>query len=761
MSTTPRDRKRPALAPSISRLREVALSPPFLLLAACTLVAVGAGIVAFHVSTFALDESLIEQSALHYTSNLPHSLLHDIDARATDRLYSLVLSVAFHFFAAANAIRADHVLSVVLFVSTAAPVYLLAGTILRSRSAAVGAGALSVAVPWLTLTSALFTENLSYPLFWWMMLAASRSISRPSRSRDLVTLASIGLLIVCRVQFAAVFIGYLIALLTTFLWRTPARSGTVHRLADAGRQLIRRCTFTAAIVIACIVVLAYERATGQWTQHIQTLLGSYSNVVVNKAVPPNMTLALGVEVIALALGVGLISALVSILWYVKSIASPLTQQRQMTLVGLGIILAVFLVLTVFSQLGYLGDGTEERYFFYVIPVFWIGAFAAVEDGNVGAGEILLCGLAFSFLYGAIPFLTGPFGQEVAFLAPVESISAHLYSENAASLGLGSLTMQDALALLALLAATLTALIWRRWPGLRIWWIAGIAAAIQLLFTGYAYAVINGDVAGVPGRTAGSVSALGWVDAHARTGQVWWLDNLELAEPPILAAGTEAKQRTTLFWNSSLTNWVALPATGLPLPTWPLAALPNEPAMSIDTSSGLLSSADGAGQIREVVSATDSPFVQLAGTPIAASSDHVLTLISLTRPPRATWLATGLQPNGSVTPGSPVRLYSFVSADRVPQAVRINLEFLPPPPPAPGAAVHTEILLRLGATHRHIPLSGQAPTQVQVNSCLPAAQSVTTGTLTAGRSISSGGQSVAGVLARVTISPLGAAGCSHG
>jgi hypothetical protein len=760
VSATPRDRKRPALAPSISRLREVALSPPFLLLAACALVAVGAGIVAFHVTAFALDESLIEQSAVHYTSNLPHSLLHDVDARATDRLYSLILSVAFHLFAASNAIRVDHVLSVVLFVSAAAPVYLLATTILRSRAAAAGAAALSVAVPWLALTSALFTENLSYPLFWWMMLAASRSISRPSRLRDLVTLASIGLLIVCRVQFAAVFVGYLVALLVRIVWQAPTSSGTWHRAASAGRQLVQRCTFTAAVVIACIVVLIYERATGQWTQHIETLLGSYSNVVVNKAVPPNMALALGVEVIALALGVGLISALVSIVWYVKSIGSPLSERRRMMLIGLGIILVAFLVLTVFSQLGYLGNGTEERYFFYVIPVFWIGAFAAVEDGNVSAGEIVLCGLAFGFLYGAIPFLTGPFNEEVAFLAPVESISAHLYAENAASLGLGSLTLQDALALLALLAATLTALIWRRWPRLRVWWIAGTAAVVQLLFTGYAYAVMNGDVSGVPGRTSGSVSALGWVDAHARSRHVWWLDNLELAEPPILAAGTEAKQRTTLFWNSRLTSWVALPATGLPLPTWPLAALPNEPGMSIDTSNGLLSPADDAGQIREVVSATDSPFVQLAGAPIAESSDHVLTLIALSSPPRATWLATGLQPNGSVTPGTTVRLYSFVSASRVPRAVRIVLEFMPPPSPAPGAAVHTEILLRFGGVSRDIALSGSAPTHVQVNSCPGAGQSATTGTLTARRSISSEGQAVAGVLERVAISPLGSAGCSH-
>lgn len=760
MEAAPHDRKQLVRSPTRERLREialspplrgVALSPPLLLLAGCALLATGAGIVASHVTAFTVDESLIEQSAVHYTSNLPHSLLHDVNARASDRLYSLVLSVAFHLFAAANAIRVDHVLSVVLFVSTAAPVYLLASTILRSRWSAACAAALSVAVPWLALTSALYTENLSYPLFWWMMLAACRCLARPSRRRDLLVLTTIGLLIVCRVQFVAVFAGYALALILSAVWWTRA-SSPGRRVLAAGATLLRRCSFTVAILVMGAAVLIYERASGHWAQHIETLLGSYSDVVVGKSVPPNMVEALGVETIALALGVGLIPALVSICWYLKSIRSSLDQGRRIVLVGCGVILVVFLLLTVFAQLGYLGALTEERYFFYVVPVFWIGALAAIEDRNVSAGEIALCGLVFAALYGAIPFLTSPFGQEIAFLAPVESISAHLYSAHSASLGLGTLTMQDALALLALFAGVLTALIWRYRPALSAWWIAGVATVVQLFFTGYAYATINGEVQGVPGRTAGSVSALGWIDAHAGGGHVWWLDNLPLAGAPVSAAASEAEQRTALFWNSDLTGWATLPASGLPAPTWPLAALANEPALSVQTSSSLLSPSAAARQLPGMmVGATDSPFVQLAGTPVGRSPGHQLTLWRLAHPARLTWLARGLQPTGYVVMGTPVHISAFAASHQARESLRVTLELAPPPAPIPGTSAQTSVTLRLGVLHRSIRLSGSTPRQVSLSLCLPPGRDSISGTLLATRSVSLEGQPVAAVLEHVVTS----------
>ena len=148
---------------------DVRYRPALLLAGGALLIAIGAGLVAAHVTAFAADETLIQQSAVHYTSDLPNSLFHDPDARATNRLYPLILSVAFRLFSGPSAVRFDHVLSVALFVSAVVPIFLFARNMLDSIWSAVAVALLSIAVPWLTLTSALFTENLSYPLFWWMM----------------------------------------------------------------------------------------------------------------------------------------------------------------------------------------------------------------------------------------------------------------------------------------------------------------------------------------------------------------------------------------------------------------------------------------------------------------------------------------------------------------------------------------------------------------------------------------------------------------
>lgn len=751
MEASTRIHKRLVKAPWRDGLRARLLSPLFLMSSGCAIVAVGAGIVAFHVTAFTLDESLIEQSAVHYTSNLPHSLLHDVDARATNRLYSLVLSLAFHLFPAASAIAIDHVLSVILFVSAAAPIYLLAKTVLRSDLAAAGAATLSIAVPWLAITSALFTENLSYPLFWWTMLAAARTLSQPSRRRDLIALICIGLLVCTRVQFAAIFVGYLLAVLVAFLWRTPADAGLLRRGADALMAFGRQCTFTAILVIAVLAVFVYARLTGAWTQHVETLLGSYSNVIVNKTIPPNMVEALGVELLALALGVGLLPALMSIVWYTKSIATPSHGDRRIILVSLGIVLVVFLLLTVFSQLGYLGGMTEERYFFYVVPVFWIGTFAAIEDRSIRPGEIAVCALAFGFLYGAIPFVTSPFGQEIAFLAPVESISAHVFSQHEPEVGLVGLTLQDALALSTAVVGIVASIIWRRLPRLRGWLIVGIAAIVQLLFTGYAYAVISGHIPGTAGRTTGSVYALGWVDSHAKTTQVSWLDNLSLAAPLAgVAAPTEDQQRTTLFWNSHLTNWVALPVTGLPLPEWPMTALPNEPSLTVAESTGLIQPAAAVAPTEEVVGATDSAFVQLAGNQLARSPDGVLTLTNLSKPMRAIWLARGLQPNGYIAAGAPARLSAFVLRSPAPQLVSVRLTLVGPPAASPTTSHLTAVRLDLGSVKQLISLHPGQSRSVTAYACLPAGRTSAHGDLLPVRAAAVAGSELAAMLSEVRV-----------
>ncbi len=724
--------------------------PLAVLFAVLALIALGAAIVAAHVTTFALDETLIEQSAVHYTSDLPHSLFHDLDARATNRLYSLLLSIPFHLFSGVRAVEIDHILSAVLFVSAALPVFIFARVILRSVWSAVAVAILSVAVPWLALTTALFTENLSYPLFWWMVLATCAAVWRPSRRADLLAIVTIVLLVCTRVQFAGVFVGYLLALLAISYLRSAPSARRLARTREALRRALRGHLFSFLLLALAVVALIYERSRPHWEAHVEQLLGAYSNVIIRHALPSNMTEGLLIELIALALGVGLLPALVSIPWFLRRITRPVLDRRWVHLFAAAVLLVVFMVLTVYSQNGYLGAITEERYFFYVIPAFWLCAFAALEEGNVRPSDIALCAVALAAIYGAIPFLS-PLSEESAFLAPVESVVPHVLQQRLLEVGLTGLSTQDGLAILVLLAGLATAAIWAHRPRWRRWWVIAPAAVLQLLITGYAYAVIDGKVQGIPGRTSGSLSALGWLDAHAGSTPVAWLVNVSSAAPLTNAASPSAdEERTTLFWNKRLTSWVEVPGLGAHPAESPLAALPGIPPLGINRATGELGPpADTKAISKLVVGQTDSPFIQLAATPLATSPDGILTLSLIAHPVTATWISVGLQPDATVGAGPPAQLYVFAPRASRPQTRSVAFALAPVAPP--GAT--TVLTLRLGTRTIHVPLSGGAPARMlTLDACFPAGSTVLDGTATPTTTALIAGRELAGYISSVTLGP---------
>lgn len=691
--------------------------PLLALLGGALLIALGAALVATHITVFALDESLIQQSAVHYSSDLPHSLLHDLDARATDRLYSLVLSIAYRVSGGPDAIRIDHVLSVLMFVSAAVPIYLFARVIVQARWASVAVALLSIAAPWLTLTTALFTENLSYPLFWWVILAMCEALWRPRARRDLVALALLALLVCTRVQFAGMLIGYIICLLATSIWRVGAREGRVRRLRAGMASALRGFPFTAAATVVILAVFAYARASSQWQQHVEHLFGTYTDVVIRGALPPNMTEGVLIEVIALALGVGLLPAIAAVPWFVRRLARPVIDRRWIFMASCGGLLIVFLILTVYSQGGYLGEITEERYFFYIIPAFWIGAFAALRDGELRASDLLLSALFLAVLLGAIPLLS-PLTGETAFLAPVESVVPHVLGQRLQEIGLTGLTTQDALALIALAAGCLSFVVWRRYPRLRAGWVIGVGLLIQLLTTGYAYAVIDGKVTGIQGRTGGSSGPLGWIDAHAGGSIVTWLDNFSTEQPPAInapEAGLAANQtHVTLFWNSQIRNTALVPLVDpTPLES-PVSALPILGEFTVQHGSGIIVPARPASRIVETAGQTESPFLQLAGTPIARSPDGFITLTRVVHPLRAQWMTSGLEPNSEVAPGAPVRLSAYAASPQTAQlSVHLTVAAASPVAPVQAGTTPPSVLaiVRLGGARGALMLRPGAPAQV--------------------------------------------------
>jgi hypothetical protein len=747
--------------------------PWLALLAGCALIALGAAVIAARVSGWSLDESLIQQSALHYTSGLPGSFFHDVDARGTSRLYPLVLSIAFHFMNGVQAVRADRVLSTLLFVSAAIPIYLLARVLLRSQWWAVAAALLSVAVPWLTITSALFEENLAYPLFWWAVLACCHAVWRPSVRRDALALLTIVLLIGTRTELVSMFVGYVAVVVGVSLWRAGvATNGIRGRISAATRYVLRRHPVTVVAFLAACGFVLYERFAPNWHHNVELLLGTYSNVVIRDTFPSSAVQTMLLELIALAFGVGLLPAILSIPWFVRRVSRPQLDRRGVYLIASGALLLIFIVMTVFATGGYAGAQTEERYFMYVAPALWLGAIAALEDRTVRTSDIVLTTIALAALYGAIPFLDS-LSSDTAFTAPVESIVPHVVTHRLGVLGINGVTTQDVLVLVALAGGLLTALVWRRWPQVRALWTVGAATALQLVITAYAFAVIDGKVQGIPGRTGGSLSAQGWVDANAHGAEVAWLENQPVE--PLVAGGdttTITRMRNVLFWNARVRSWIQIPATGVPAVVWPMTGLPGV-ELRVNTTDGVLTPPSELAGVSRVVSASESPFLQLEGTRTGTSPEGQSALIRLARPVRASWLATGLSSERGLITGATADVYAFAPRASSPRAEAITLSFTPAAAPAaapatpssvgPSAAAagprapHVALIARLGKVDRRLSLAAGGPArQLRLLACFAPGRSVVSGSLLVPAAAGSAAGTVGGTLNAVTISAASAA-----
>ena len=78
-----------------------------------------------------------------------------------------MLAPIFAIFDGDTAVRVARGLSGVLWAAAAVPIALLGRRLTGSAWAGVAAGLLSVAVPWITVATLLFSESLAYLLFAW------------------------------------------------------------------------------------------------------------------------------------------------------------------------------------------------------------------------------------------------------------------------------------------------------------------------------------------------------------------------------------------------------------------------------------------------------------------------------------------------------------------------------------------------------------------------------------------------------------------
>jgi hypothetical protein len=595
-------------------------------------IAISAAAVSWQITGVILDETVHKLSAVYYSTWFPGGVLHDPWARSTSRLYSVLLFPFVKLLPGADAVRAGRALNGALFASAALPAYLLLRTIARAAWAAWGA-VLVVAVPWLVLTTALFTENLAYPLFLWAVLAMAEAYRRPTWWRDGLALVAVGLCIATRAQLVALLAAYvLVALLRAAQLRRP-------------RLVLRAYPFVTAIFAVAMLAAVAGLAAGRLHHELSSLAGPYSvGSVDGVRVRLDIVRAAAVETLALSLGTGLVLPVLAAAWYPRALAGRLDERaRACALAGAlagGAVAAAALI----STGGYIGALTEERYFVYLAPLLVIGGIAALARAELAAPRVVVAmGLILAALLAIVP-LPRTIDPESVYFAPAMTAARWLADR------LGTAGNASERLLLAAVALGAAALAWRAAANPR--GLARAAAlatgtALQLILLAVTYAAVLDGISGVPGRTGSDQAERGFVDRATGGAVATWVESQSRND----AAQAMEAARSTLLYNDGVRERLYVPGTGLPPEAFPLSLL---------RVVGVLDRRTGA--VRMVhprrtsffVGEPSSPYVQLAGATIARSSLFPLEVVRVDGRPHVRWLTSGIGLAGSVPAGQPVR-----------------------------------------------------------------------------------------------------------
>ena len=251
----------------------------------------------------------------------------------------------------------------------AVPAYFLARMFVTSKVSILVA-ALTVLVPSMTYTGVLMTENAFYPVFLLSVLLIARTLAAPSLGNQAFALLGLGLVAMTRIQGVALVGAYVAAIVVH----------TITAPRDTRASYLRAFVPTVALVaLVSVVPFAASVARGDgplgW-------LGSRSgtfDVFRPEEVPKWALLLTAGLVLYVAVAPAVATALVLGRGLTRT---PSKEARLFAAIALPTIVAMILSVAVVSA-SLDVDGTEnlnERYVFYVVPLFFIGLALWIREG---------------------------------------------------------------------------------------------------------------------------------------------------------------------------------------------------------------------------------------------------------------------------------------------------------------------------------------------------------------------------------------------
>jgi hypothetical protein len=564
------------------------------------------------------DELGYMKQAVWIAQHLGPSTTGDPWFNSYAQLGPLLFAPAYGLFATPTAFDVSHVISAVVFVSSAIPVFILTRSVTRDGAAAVLAAALSIAVPWLAMTATLMTEPIAYPAFAWALLAMTRALERPAWKRDVVALLAILVASLARTQLAILGPAFVAAAL---VFQIAPSGGARPRWTSALRA--HWPLWVAAVVGAIALASPHTRSS---------VLGSYAGPLAGNVLPAG-TWADGRELLAyVVVGIGGLPLALAAAWVALTLARPANDTARAYAAVALCVGVLLVVMTGAFTVGYTA-GFNDRYLFFIVPVLVVASVALLVERRPATAAIAIAGVLTGVLIAASALAqSGP-----SLVAPSQTFHQVLIGRTgqlASALGWSWLTMPRLVGGLVALAAVAVALVRRRWPARTV----GLAVGAALLLANVAQTTYTLH------RTALTQAGVSPAFLAGRD----WLDRAAPGHGPIGAvlgtmfepASTPAAWWDLDFWSKRLDRLYRLPGSAPDAQGFGTA-------VSLDERTGRLSGLDDRALL--VTTGEEKRFSLRGGRAVGASNGFVLWRAP--RPYRAAWSLEAQSDIGDISVGN--------------------------------------------------------------------------------------------------------------
>ena len=611
------------------------------------------------------DETLFVQISRYVGDHFPGALFQNgVYERGPQRLTVWQLTALQWLFHAPTALELARVLQALLYVSVAAPAFLLARGVGLSRPQAAVPAALAIVVPWAVVGTTFLTEPIAYPLAAFLLLAVWRAATAPSARRDALSLLALLLAILAKTSLAALAPIVVIVPIAQAA-RYPAETGRGWwasvwvRLWSDHRVLL----LTTTIVLAAAAMwTALRSGTGSSPLGIySTLSGGDLHAVSHQT---QILLA------RLVVGTGIIPACLALPWLARTLIRP-HDPRDHALALVAVASTIALVIATAFVWGDDRGGIDERYVMYLaVPIFVVAA-RAVVTWSIGVVGVAIASAAVALLIAQTSWQVDTTFGVRSLAYPAEAFFGRVVVGRLAIHEPDRLIGHEpALAAIVAAAAAVALVALGRWAVRRGRGplLAGVAAAcvavVQVAQTGYNLDSWN-TAQGPSPRGWGQRA---WVDEHNRTG----------ASVGILAMGFTDLGDYASIWDevrfhNSTIGPVVKERGGLA----PEPPSVTKTFVSVRPSDGRVASSRPLPPL--AVTGHDFRTLGLALDTVAEAGYLDARLVRLPRQLQAQWMMLdGVYPDGFLLPAGRARLRAFTAGRPAGQRTCLSLALVGPP-----------------------------------------------------------------------------------